>query len=136
MLMEKRPKVVVAGLVVNDGKVLLARELVEDGKEYWVVPGGKVEFGETLEEALTREMWEETSLHVKPEKFIGFNEAIFPQNNYHAIIFFYLCSSREMPERNVDDKVKELRFFSIDELPGLNLVDSARWALQKAGFLP
>ncbi len=54
----------VRGIVKKDGSVLLIHRF-KNGDEYWVVPGGGVEEGETLEEALYREMKEETNLDVK-----------------------------------------------------------------------
>ncbi len=58
----------VTGVIIKDGKILLIRR-VKNGEEYFVFPGGGVEEGETQEEALKREMKEETGLDiVKPEK--------------------------------------------------------------------
>ena len=45
-----RPVLVVAVLVRRKNKFLLVKETLEDGKDYWIVPGGKVEFSETIEE--------------------------------------------------------------------------------------
>lgn len=73
-------------IIVNNGKVLLMHR-VNNGKEYHVFPGGGVENGETIEQAVLREVQEETSLEVKIEKML-----------YHHILddnteqFFYLCS--------------------------------------------
>lgn len=72
-------------IIVNDGKILLIHR-ISDGKEYYVFPGGGVENGETVEQAVLREVQEETSLEVKIEKLL-----------YHHIYdndteqFFYLC---------------------------------------------
>ena len=60
------PVVGVGGVVVRDGRVLLIRRGKPPLYGRWVVPGGTVELGETLEEALVREMEEETSLRVEP----------------------------------------------------------------------
>ncbi len=48
---KRKPKVVVGVLVRNKNKFLLARETLEGGKDWWIIPGGKVEFGEKIEEA-------------------------------------------------------------------------------------
>ncbi len=59
----------VRGLIKREGKLLLIHRF-KNGSEYWVVPGGGVEEGETLDEALKREMKEETNLDIKNSKFL------------------------------------------------------------------
>ena len=61
----------VTGIVINEGKVLLARHTYGDGKGLLIVPGGYVEYGETPQEALKREFLEETSIVVEPKKIIA-----------------------------------------------------------------
>ncbi len=51
-------------VIIRDNKILLMHRK-KDGKEYWVFPGGHIEAGETPEQAMTREIWEEVSLKVK-----------------------------------------------------------------------
>ena len=74
------------GIIVNNGKVLLMHRVKHD-KEYYVFPGGGVEEGETVEQALLREVNEETSLEVKIEKLLYHH--IYNSNTEQ---FFYLCS--------------------------------------------
>ena len=54
------------GVLIHEGRVLLIRRGKEPLRGRWVVPGGTVELGETLEQALVREMEEETGLRVEP----------------------------------------------------------------------
>lgn len=61
----------VTGIVIKDGKVLLARHTYGVGKGKLIVPGGYVEKGETPQEALIREYKEETGIIVEPENLIG-----------------------------------------------------------------
>ena len=56
----------VTGIVINDGKVLLARHTYGNGKGMLIVPGGYVEYGETPQDALVREYKEEVNIIVKP----------------------------------------------------------------------
>jgi ADP-ribose pyrophosphatase YjhB (NUDIX family) len=78
----------VGAVVIKDNKILLIHRF-RDGEEYWVLPGGGVEEGESLEEALHREVKEETCLDLISFKLIGTsNEA----DHQH---YFYSCQLSE-----------------------------------------
>ena len=88
------PVVGVGGVVVRDGRVLLIRRGKPPLYGRWVVPGGTVELGETLEEALVREMEEETSLRVEPIEVLTVFDRIEREGErvvYHYVIVDYLC---------------------------------------------
>lgn len=127
--MPKEPRLVVGALIKKDGKYLLIKERLEDKKEYWIIPGGGVSFGESLEEALVREVKEELGLKVKIIKFIKFHQAIVPKYNYHTIIFFYLCKPLSKEIKIGEKKILDAKYFSKKEMRVLNLVDSAGWLL-------
>lgn len=134
--MEKKPKLIVAGLVKKGNKYLLIKEVMEsDGIEKWIVPGGTVEFGEYLEDAVKREIKEEVGLEVKIEKFLAFKEANFAKFGYHTIIFFYLVSAKNAKIKITEEKILEGKFFSPEEIKDLKLVDSAEWLFQTLGLL-
>lgn len=61
----------VTGVVIENGKVLLARHTYGNGKNMLIIPGGYVNFGETPQEALKREFMEETSVVVEPLEILG-----------------------------------------------------------------
>ncbi len=89
-----RPTVGVGGVLIRGGKVLLIRRGKEPLRGRWVVPGGTVELGETLEEALVREMREETSLEVAPAGVLTVFDRIQRESGrvaYHYVIVDYLC---------------------------------------------
>jgi 8-oxo-dGTP diphosphatase len=88
------PVVGVGGVVVGDGRVLLIRRGKPPLQGRWVVPGGTVELGETLEEALVREMREETGLEVEPVELLTVFNRIDRDGDgvaYHYVIVDYLC---------------------------------------------
>ncbi|NND64532.1 MAG: NUDIX hydrolase [Gammaproteobacteria bacterium] len=120
------PRVVVAGLLKRDNAYLLVSEKFSDGTEKWIVPGGGVEFGETLEEAVKREMHEELGVNVRVKQFIGFKEAVFADHGYHTVIFFYQVESDDAPEKK-EACIIDTSFVSASEAKKLPLVDSARW---------
>lgn len=125
---KRKPKLVVGVLVNNKNKYLLVREKVESGKEKWLIPGGKVEFGESLEDAAKREIAEETGIIIAHPKFLCFNEAIFPDYNYHTVVFFYRATTNQSKLRaDIEGKVTESKWFTKNEALKLPLVESAEW---------
>lgn len=133
-LLERKPKLVVGVLAKNKNKYLLAKEILEGGKTWWIVPGGKVEFGETIEDAAKREILEETGIKAKRLKFLCFKEALFPEYNYHTVIFFFLVETRQNKiGKDVEGKVLEAGWFTRKEAKKLPLVDSAKWLFEWMG---
>lgn len=81
-------------MVVHQGRVLLIKRGKEPLRGRWVVPGGTVEAGETLEEALVREIQEETGLSVRPREIVTVFDRIHHEDGcvrYHYVIIDYLC---------------------------------------------
>lgn len=89
-----RPSVGVGAVLIHEGRVLLIRRGKEPLRGRWVVPGGTVELGETLEQALVREVEEETGLLVRPREVVAVFDRILREADrvdYHYVIVDYLC---------------------------------------------
>ncbi len=89
-----RPTVGVGAVVVHEGKVLLIRRGKQPLQGRWVVPGGTVEAGETLEAAVVREIEEETGLVVRPREVVTVFDRIERDGDrvvYHYVIVDYYC---------------------------------------------
>jgi len=130
---EQRPRITSAVLVVSDGKFLLGERNKENYNGYWVIPGGGVKFGETIQDAAIREIKEETGLDVEITEFIGPKEIINVPGNYHSIVFFHLAKPIGL-DINARDDISKAKFFSVEEIKNLKIAESVEWALRKAGF--
>lgn len=81
---------VVAGVIVSGGKVFATQRGYGDFKDYWEFPGGKMEPGESPEEALRREIEEELATEVEVGKRIGTVDYDYP--DFHITLHFYRCA--------------------------------------------
>jgi 8-oxo-dGTP diphosphatase len=93
-----RPVLGVGALIFEDDRILLVERGREPLKGQWSLPGGAVETGERLEEALIREVREETGLEVAPAQVAVIFERIIPgvegQPEYHYVLVDFLCALR------------------------------------------
>ena len=71
-----RPYLAVSAAIFRDGRVLIVRRARPPAHGLYTLPGGGVELGETLEQAIIREVREETGLEIAPLALVGFREAI------------------------------------------------------------
>ncbi len=110
----EKPTIRVAGLLVHEGSILM----VEQGRgeeRYWLLPGGGVHFGETLSDALRRELQEELGLRVGVQRLLAIVESISPDPQYakHVIhMVFEISASPEALPQPQEVKVLNARYLS------------------------
>lgn len=106
---------VVAAIIRRDGRIFATQRGYGDWKDYWEFPGGKVEPGETPEEALKREIREELSTEIGVEGFLCTVEYDYPK--FHLTMHCYLCSL--LTEALHLNEHEAARWLDKDELDGV-----------------
>ena len=106
-------------IIVRDGKILFQRR-TDNGK--WGLIGGLVEMNETYEQAVLREVREETGLEIRLEHFLGIfhnHDMVWSNGDAAHVISAMFTASILRGEPRIDGESYELRFFGEDELPDL-----------------
>ena len=85
----------------------------------WIVPGGKVDFGETLTNALQREIREETNIAISDIKFTGVSELVEPQR--HFIFLEFTALAHSIDEVRLNQEATEYGWFAKEELAKLDI---------------
>ena len=115
------PRVRVAAIVIRDGEILLVRHL-KYGKTYWLLPGGGVDYGETIEEALVRELKEETNLDVVVDRPVLMNDSVPPDRHRHVLNIYFTARITGGTLLSEESTVlKEAKFFPVETLLDLPL---------------
>ena len=81
---------VVAAVILHEGRILATQRGYGEWKDWWEFPGGKMEAGETPEEALVREILEELSTEISVDEFLCTVEYDYPK--FSLTMHCYLCS--------------------------------------------
>lgn len=111
-----------SGLLVRDGRLLLVRcTYPGQAAALWVLPGGRQEAEETIEEAVIREFAEETSLLVRTTGLAYVSESIDPGIGYHVVncTFFVEEIDGQHEPQPVDKAVVEARYVPVETVPDL-----------------
>jgi len=130
-----RPIVGVGAIIVEAGRVLLARRANPPRAGQWSLPGGVVELGETLRAATEREALEETGLIVEAGEVVEVLDRIIPGKDeatqYHYVLVDFLCSHRGGALRAGGDAA-EVAWASEEELGAYNLEPITLEVIKKA----
>ena len=118
----QRPFLAVSAAIVRDGKILVVRRAHPPAQGVFTLPGGVVEVGETLMEAVAREVREETSMAIAPVALAGFRETIV--RDAHDRIerhFVILCFAArwQTGEPVLNEELSEAHWLNPADLAGL-----------------
>jgi 8-oxo-dGTP diphosphatase len=116
------PEVAVGAVALHDDALLLVRRGSGPAAGEWSVPGGRVELGETLHEAVVRETAEETGLEVVVDRFLGWVERM--GDEYHFVILDFAVTVLDPGAAPVaGDDAAEAAWVPLHELSEIRLVN-------------
>jgi 8-oxo-dGTP diphosphatase len=131
--MTVRPELSVGAVVVHDGSLLLVRRGHGPAAGEWSVPGGRVEWGEMLAEAVVREVAEETGLECICGELLGWVEII--GSDHHFVVLDFVVTVLEHGVPVAGDDAAEVRWVPVDDVLELALVDGLAEFLHEHGIL-
>jgi 8-oxo-dGTP diphosphatase len=127
-----RPQIAVSAAIFRDGKILLVRRARSPARGFYSLPGGRVEFGETLHAALHREVDEETSLRIEIVDLAGWREVVpGPTGGGHYLIMSF--AARWLAnEPMLNDELDDFKWLPPDALGDLKLTGGLQEVIASA----
>ncbi len=127
---DKRQCVVVMGIVRKGDKILLTQRYekeVEGAHMKWELPGGKLEFGETPEETVIREIKEETGYNIRVIDMIPLTKMSvwdYPDHKKHVLLLCFNCEIISGDINKKDKKINDIKWFNINDIDSM---DTLQW---------
>lgn len=131
--MVTRPELSVGAIAVHDGDLLLVRRGHGPAAGSWSVPGGRVEAGELLAEAVVREVREETGLECICGELVGWAELL--EEGWHFVILDFEAIVLDRSEPSAGDDAAEAAWVPLSDVCDLALVDGLAEFLHDHGII-
>jgi 8-oxo-dGTP diphosphatase len=130
-----RVEVAVGAIVQRGDRLLLVRRGRGAAIGRWSIPGGRVEFGEPVHDAVEREVLEETGLHVRTGRFAGFTERIGadPEPFHYVILDFFATEDDTTGVPRAGDDADDVQWAPIATLETVDLVEGLAAFLASVG---
>lgn len=135
ILQPTHPQLAASAAIFRDGKVLLVRRARSPAQGFYSLPGGRVEFGESLHQALTREVDEETGLRIEIIGLAGWREVLpaAPGAGHYLIMSFAARWMAEEPSLNEElDDYRWVAPGALGSLGDLKLTGGLEEVIQSA----
>lgn len=118
----------VGGAVVRDDKLLFIRRASRHGRGNWQLPGGFIEPDETIEQAVVREVEEETGVIAEVEAVLGLRSRYDPEsgNGMYVILLLRPVGGEPRPDGRETDHAE---FFTLDQIRLLNPLPPVNWEI-------
>jgi 8-oxo-dGTP diphosphatase len=131
----KRPLVGVGAIIFQNGRILMAQRGKEPMKGWWSLPGGALELGEALKDAVRREVREETGLEIEPFEVFEVFERIMRDAagapEYHYVLIDYRCEVTGGDLKPGDD-VCAVEWVSREALRGMQITEGTLAVIERA----
>lgn len=127
---ERGPYERVRVICLRNGKLLLVQHRWHDGTYFWLIPGGGIKSGETIEEAAAREMWEEAGVRVRVVRHLSRPEGVTGAGPEHAFVLAEMLDDEVRgPQPTVDgDEVFAVEWHAITNETPIGGLAPAYWA--------
>ncbi len=132
MNLSRRPEICVGAIARRDDSLLLIERGRGAAVGEWSVPGGRVEFGESLAEAARRETAEETGLEVVVGDVIGWVERVSAEHHFVIVDFAVTVVGGTL---RAGDDAADVRWVAVNDLGSVKLVDGLLAFLQEHGVI-
>ncbi len=130
----KEPRIRVSGILENNGEILFVKHR-KNNKEYYLLPGGGVDFGETFEVALKREFLEEVNLEVEVDRMCIISEGVDPTGEKHIINFVFIVKYKsgvlKLPN---EERIVGAEYLNRDELDNYTIYPNMKNQLKNGDF--
>lgn len=127
----KEPRVRVAGVIVKENSILFIKQ-EKNGKEYWLLPGGGLDYGETFYNCLKREFREELNIEIEPKEMLFLSEGIAPDLSRHIVsVYFAVEWTSGIIKIGEEEVLKEAKFITSDELENYTIYPNIKNELKE-----
>jgi len=130
----KLPMVAVGAVVKKGSLIILVKRTHEPGKGFWSIPGGLVELGEPVKDAVKREVREETGLEVEIDKLIDVIDNIVYDRSRRLKFHYVLIDFLVHPVGGELQDASKTRWIKAGELSQYRITKTATKLLQEIGF--
>lgn len=111
----KLPSLTVDAIIEKDGTILMIRRKNNTFDGYLALPGGFVDYGESVEDAVKREIMEELNLEIKPLEILGVYSEHGRDPRRHTVSTIFICSFEGTPRAG--DDARDFEWISLENLP-------------------
>ena len=131
----QHPQLAVSAAIFRDDKILLVRRARSPAKGFYSLPGGRVEFGETLHQALHREVDEETALRIEIVGLAGWREVVPGTGGGGHYLIMSFAARWSAGEPVLNDELDDFRWLDPDGLGDLRVTGGLQEVIEAAGRL-